>query len=286
MAKDLESLIRPGMGMSVISDLSEYDWEAWNGRMMVWEAPMQGEQYALGVDPAEGVGQDNSVCEVIRVGSINRPSEQVAEFACNFMTPPDFANVVNTIGRFYHDADNNEAYCAIECNANCGEVMMTELRLRLEYSNLYIKKDYNRVENLYTNKIGWWTDKKTRPQLIARGLHAFLKGDMIINSEELFKEMSRFEKDHLLANAKAKAASGYHDDRVIAILIAFWAGHEDWWLSGEDIHDERRLRQKGIELQAKMPVTATPSKKKRDFQNQAITLREMWSRADAELLDE
>lgn len=98
--------------------------------------------------------------------------------------------------------------------------------------------------------------------------------------------MSRFEKDHLLANAKAKAASGYHDDRVIAILIAFWAGHEEWWLSGEDIHDERRLRQQGIELQAKMPETVTPSRRKKDWQNSAITLRGMMERADDWLLDE
>lgn len=270
--------------MSIIDEISEYDWEAWNGRLLVWESPMAGETYAIGVDPAEGVGQDNSVCEVIRVGTILRPDEQVAEFACNFLSPPDFANVVNTIGRFYHDAEGDEAFCTIECNASCGDVMTTELRMRLDYTNLYINKDYNRVENMYTNKIGWWTNKSTRPKLIARGLHAFQKGDLIINSEFLFREMSRFERDHFIA--KAKAAHGFHDDRVLSILIAYWGAHDDEWLAGEDIAEERRMRAKGIEWQREMEETPTPSKKKRDWQNSAITLREMNARADDWLLDD
>src|SRR4026209_1912563 len=103
MDKGLSALMRPGCGMKLIGKIGEYDFDFWNGRLLIWEPPERGEMYAIGVDPAEGVGQDRSVCEVIKVGNLQHPDIQVAEFASDYLDPIFFADVVNTIGRFYCD---------------------------------------------------------------------------------------------------------------------------------------------------------------------------------------
>lgn len=277
MAKDISSLIKPGMGMQVITDPGQFDYDFWNGRLLVWEAWEAGESYAIGVDPAEGVGQDRSVCEVIKIGNLHHPDVQVAEFTCDFLDPIFFADIVNIVGRFYHDDEGSEAFATIECNAPCGDTLVNDLRSRLDYGNLFIWKAYDRITNMYTNKYGWWTNKTTRPKIIARGLHAFSQKDLIVHSTYLLDEMADFERDHFIAKAKAK--HGRHDDRIMALLIGYWGAHDDEWISGEDIGEQRRLRGLAGEMQEVM-ATQQAAGRRADFQNTAITYDDMMSRAN------
>lgn len=283
MANDISKLLRPGFGLKVI-DYNEYDYDYWNGRLLIWESPEAGEQYAIGVDPAEGVGADRSVCQVLKVGNMVHPDVQVAEFACDFLDPVDFASCVKVIGDFY-GSNGEEAFCTVECNAPCGDTMVNDLRMRLDYSNLFIWKAYDKITNIYTNKLGWWTNRTTRPKLIARGLHAFANSDLIVNSPFCLDEMSDFERDHFIA--KAKARFGRHDDRIMALLIAYFGAHDEEWMAGEDIAEERRARMYGRQIQQLIvePET-TPVRRRVDYQNTAITLKEMYERADAALLEE
>jgi hypothetical protein len=277
MAKDLLSLIKPGMGLKVLPGIGEYDYDYWNGRLLIWEAPEQCEDYAIGVDPAEGVSADRSVCEVIKIGNLHHPDVQVAEFTCDYLDPIDFGNVVNTVGRLYSGPEGYEAFATIECNAPCGDTMLNDMRARLDYTNLYIWKAYDRINNVYTNKYGWWTNRVTRPKLIARGLHAFTNGDLVVNSPFLLDEMSDFERDHFIA--KAKARHGRHDDRIMALLIGYWGAHDDEWLAGEDIAEERRLRRAAKDVQNGM-AKAAPVARRADYQNQALTYAQMMARAN------
>lgn len=280
--KDVSALVRPGMGLSVIEP-SHLDTDPWNGRLLVWESPQPAETYALGIDPAMGVARDRSVCQVIRIGTLYRPDEQVAEFACDFLDPVFFADIVNTIGRFY-GTQEMEAFATVEINADCGDTLANDLRMRLDYSNQFIWKAYDRLNNMYTNKIGWYTTKTTRPKIIARGLHAMIQNDLIINSPYLIDEMADFKRDH--TEAKAKARSGRHDDRVMALLIGYWGAHDEEWLNGDDLAEERRLRANATDEQLEMleqVITAKPGRP--DYQNQAMTYKQMCERSDEDFSD-
>jgi hypothetical protein len=265
------------MGLHVIEEVSRFESDWWNGRLLIWEGPEQGETYAIGVDPAEGAGQDRSVCEIIKVGNLYHPDVQVAEFACDYLDPIYFADVVNTIGRFYKDPEGTEAFATIEFNAPCGDTMISDLCNRLSYTNQFIWKAYDRINNVYTNKYGWSTNKATRPKIIARGLHAFGVGDLVVNSPFVIDEMEDFARDHFVA--KAKARHGTHDDRLMALLIGYWGAHDDEFLNGEDIGEQRRMRIAAGEIQQEM-IKEVTAKKKADFQNTAITYRQMQERAN------
>lgn len=283
MNLSLDALIKPGNGLRVIQrSIYDYDW--WNGRLLVWEAPEHGAEYILGIDSAEGVQADRSVCQVIKRGTLTYPDQQVAEFACDFMDPVDFSGVVNTIGRFYRDPDGSEAFCTIEVNNPAGAAILNTLRTRWDYTNLFNRKDYEKRENLFTTKLGWHTTRHNRGIIIARSLHALQYGDLLINSSFLIEEMADFESNFDLAAAKAKGRDA-HDDRVMALMIGYFGGHDDEWLSGEDIAEERRLRTQAGSIQNKMEEEHRhlPLNQRIDWQNTAISYSGMMQKAEEDL---
>lgn len=240
---------------------------AWNGRLIVWEEPRSNASYVIGVDVAEGVGADRSVCEVLRLGDLERPDEQVAEWASDFHTVTRLAEVAETLGHFYRGMDGLPALLAVEATGP-GIDVVSDLAGRA-YANQFIRKIYDAREEVMSQKLGWSTNRQTRPRLLQRGLHALQEKDLVINSPYLLDEMQDFTIDQV--RAKAQARAGRHDDRVMAFLIAYSAGHDEEWLAGEDM----ALRRK--EFRARKPqqltVSGTPSRK--DYQNTAITYEQM-----------
>ncbi len=282
---DWKSLIKPGLGLNIIGR-SEFSYDYWNGKLLCWEPPQINEEYILGVDSAEGIGADRSVLQVIKRGNLIHPDIQVAEFASDFISPVDFAGIVNTVGRFYADPDGGEAFITIEVNNPAGTAIQNTLRTRWDYTNMFERKDYEKRENMIMNKVGWHTTRQNRGIIIARSQHALMYGDLLINSPFLVEEMADFESNFDMAAAKAKSKGG-HDDRIMSLMIAYYGGHDYEWLSGEDIAEERRLLMAARAQADKIvnPEEYEKPKGGRDFQNTAISARDMWARADAALFD-
>ena len=230
-------LIRPGMGIHLVQR-SQYDFDYWNGRLLLWGLPEPGATYTIGVDVAEGVGKDRSVIEVLRNGDRKRPDEQVAEWASDMHDMMELSPIINTIGHFYRDSEGEEALVNIELNGP-GDSTLQDLRYRLDYSNFFIYKRYDKRNTALTQWLGFVTNASTRRKLVGRGMHAIKRGDLIVHSEYLLDEMADFQRDHFMA--KAQAVSGTHDDRVMALLLANWAAHDDELMAGDDIAEERRV---------------------------------------------
>jgi hypothetical protein len=111
-------------------------------------------------------------------------------------------------------------------------------------------------------------------------MHALANKDLIINSPFLLDEMADFERDHFIA--KAKARHGKHDDRIMALLIGYWGAHDDEFLAGEDIGEERRLRK---HAKTEQKEVLAPLTKRVDYQNTAITAKDAAAHADDWLFD-
>lgn len=246
--------------------------DAWNGRLLIYEQPRHGHRYVLGVDVAEGVGKDRSVIEVIRYGTLLEPDEQVAEWASDFHTTRELLDVVETLGWFYQGSDDLPALVVIEVTGP-GMDVCSDLAGK-GYPNLYERQIWDKLDETFANKIGWSTNRATRPRLISKGIHAFSQKDLVVNSPHLFDEMQDFTGDPL--KAKTQAKSGRHDDRVMALLIGYHGGHDEEWLAGEDVAAERRARATRL----KPTLTAAGQVVKKDWQNTAITYDQMraeWS---------
>lgn len=99
-----------------------------HGKFRVWEKPVNGGTYVLGVDTAKGTGENFSVIQVLRVHGI-RPvrMQQVAVWEDNYTDVYTFASVVNKMSYYY-----NNAYMMVENN---GEGSPVVNRLWWEYEN-------------------------------------------------------------------------------------------------------------------------------------------------------
>lgn len=177
-----------------------------DGRMVMWEPPVPGMEYTVGVDSSQGTqSADPAAIQVITAeGGRQR---QVARWAGK-EDPIVLANIVEAIGHFY-----NEAMVAIEIN---GVGIATQAALLQRYYNLYRWRYLDKTAN-FTERVGWWTTPSSKPPLIANFRHRVTTGSLVIRDMATLEELRTFVHD---GRGAATAAAGAHDDLVMALAIA------------------------------------------------------------------
>lgn len=277
----LVQLVPKGVRWKGLPPPERDDYFYWNGRLLVYEYPLRKAQYVLGVDPGQGVGSDRSVVQVLKVGTTEYPTTQVAEFASDRHSPVELAEIAAAIGRMYGGIED-EALAVVELNsAGGGKTTQNDLRFKWGYTNLYIRKNDTSFEADFEQRFGWQTTPYNRRNLVYQGTAAFNSGDLIVNSPHAIEEMRDFQPE--MHDAIAAAASGKKDDRVMALFMAYLGAHEDEWRSGENVARARRT------LTAAASVRETEEEKnpgpKRDWQNTPVRADVMWASWD-NILDE
>lgn len=206
----------------------EEEGEARENVLRIWEKPQPGFLYVIGVDVSYGQdGGDSSAIQVIRVGNRSTPDEQVAEW-CGTINPVELAQPIWLLGHMYADrADGLPAKLAIETNPGSpGLVTQTEL-IRRGYPHFYTWRKPNKLGKGFTKEVGWWTTPGTRPLLTDKGVDAICKRHLRVNSLPLVGEMDTFIAAMSASGVrKMEHAQGEHDDRLMALFIAYYVAHE------------------------------------------------------------
>lgn len=193
------------------------------GALIMYEEPKPNTSYTIGCDPSWGLGQDRSVIHVLKNGTLHQPDEQVAEFAADSINMHDLTPICYMLGNLYkHTGEDIEALMSVECNIS--DDIVHQLRDNYNYSNLFIWKFYDNIKNKMSNKLGWWTNARTRPKIIMKAVHYIKQGWWDIHSPWMINEMQTIEK--LEDKARVEAASGHHDDMFMAGAIALWSAHD------------------------------------------------------------
>jgi hypothetical protein len=183
-------------------------------RLHVWERPIREFRYVMGVDVSLGNdGGDYSCVQVIKLTDTIEPDEQVACWR-GLIVPEDLAEVVYSIGHWY-----NEALAAVEVNS-MGMVTNSILCRDWEYENVYRYKRMDRLKNFLTDIIGFWTDEKSKRALMSKMSKALHSDSLRIRCEQTVRELYDFTDDY------EAASDGAHDDRLMALHIALYCGHE------------------------------------------------------------
>lgn len=176
------------------------------GYIRIFEEPKPGYPYVMGGDTA-GEGSDCFTAHVID----NTDGHQVAELQ-QPLSEILYARQIYCLGRYY-----NDALAAIEVNFS------TYPQLKLEewhYPNLYQRERFDKYKNRMEPSFGWLTSSKTRPIILAE-LHTIMEEEPeLVVSFETLGEMLTFVYDK---DRKPQAASGQHDDLVLAAAITHGA---------------------------------------------------------------
>ncbi len=170
----------------------------------VWEQPQEGREYVIGADVAD-VGDDKSVATIMDKSQ----GKTVARWRGD-IEPSEFGELLEQLGRYY-----NNALMGVEIN-NHG--LTTVQRLRdLNYQNMYRRergKDERWEE--FTSKLGWLTNRQTKPLMID-GLAEAINGGKIIDHDlDFIRECFTFVIDD---RGKTEAQQGSHDDTVMSTAI-------------------------------------------------------------------
>jgi len=171
----------------------------------IYEKPIVGMKYYIGVDSSEGIGKDYSTCVVM-----DQDGKEVAMFKNNKIKPYELAAFINELGRYY-----NKAYLVVE-KASGGHSVIERLRYEYKYMNMAKYKSYDQFNRVQW-AIGFDTNAKTKGLIINDLREMFEKGQILINSSDTVEEMKVFE---IKENGSMGAMSGYHDDLVMSTALS------------------------------------------------------------------
>ncbi len=181
------------------------------GALWIWKEPLEGNDYIIGVDCAEGVGKegDNSCFQIIDAISL----EQVAEFYSNLVPPHIFAQIINQIGLYY-----NTATVVVE-NNTIGGAVLNCLTNDLAYESIYYEH-----KKTIANKPGIKVSSSNRSVLLESMQHRLINGNIKINSHRLVDELKTFI--YSAQKKRAEAVKGKHDDAIMAMCFALYVRDE------------------------------------------------------------
>lgn len=190
----------------VLSDVELVEKAA--GAIKIYQLPKNGHYYTIGGDTA-GDGSDHFIAQVIDVQTL----EQCAVFDRESIDEDEYSEIVYLLAQLY-----NHALIAIEVNFSTYPTRyITE---RLQYSNVYLRQEFDSIAQKYSARYGFKTTAITRPNIISDLVVIFRENANLIKDKTTLREMLVFVKDK---KGKPQAIDGYHDDNVMALAIAYWA---------------------------------------------------------------
>lgn len=221
------------------------------GILAVWEKPRPEREYRIGVDVSEGIeigtrDTDYSVAVVL-------DAETYAEVAClrTRIDPDLLAWQLTTLGRWY-----NGAFLVVESN-NHGLVSLKFLSEVYEYPNLYFERTMDERSIRATRKLGFKTSVKSKPVLVDFLKQLIREKEIDVHSPVVIDELMTFVN---MPNGRQAAASGSHDDCVMALALAAW-GCKVMPFSSTDLVPNRYGKQKGEPYQIYIPPGGVREKK-------------------------
>ena len=181
----------------------------------IYHLPKRGKRYYAGIDVAAGVGGDDSTLSMI-----DDDGQEVLAFFSNKVSPHDFAEIINEIGRYYH-----YAFLCVERNSY-GSVVLQQLREVHEYMNMYKMKSFDE-RGRKKLKLGFLTTESSKKIAISLFRQNFETGMINIECKTLLEQLTIFvEKDGKLGN---KRGDKNKDDLVISMTLANVAMAEGKW---------------------------------------------------------
>lgn len=220
----------PAINFSLVPLKFESYQEDPNGRLYIWEFPRENCVYVIGADTAEGIGQDRSVLQVIRLRNqwdATDLDQQVAEFASAFTNARDLWPLALCLGTYYSTPDSKgkieQIRQVIECNGG-GESVQYELQ-KLGWWNFHPWKSYDNKKQTRYNKIGWFTNYRTRAMAVDTIVCALRDEWLTVRSPWFVEEMDSFERDE--SRQSLRAGYGAHDDRIMSMAFSLFSSYVD-----------------------------------------------------------
>ena len=180
------------------------------GGIKIFEEPKK-QIYQIGVDPSLGES-DPSHIKVVSKDT----GHEVACFT-GYVPTVQIVNKIITLADMYSMLKEPLVIPEV---TGIGQALVEELRKR--YNHIYVREVYSDRERRKTKKLGFSTNYSTKMQLVEHFRKQLEKNFPVIRDLMTFEEFQVFSYSDVAGQQGASAPSGYHDDAVMATLLAFW----------------------------------------------------------------
>lgn len=185
-------------------------WVEGEGSFHIWEEPIRGEKYVLGVDISTGRSKDFSVIQVLK------GLEQVAAYRGK-IDPDELAYLASWCGKVY-----NTGLIIPERNG-IGLATVLKLVNDIKYPRLYTHERVDTTNRSVSVEYGYTTTGRNRIQILDDINSLIRTGELKIRDVRTLNEMEAFVFSGTGTKDKPEAASGKNDDTVMALALAVHA---------------------------------------------------------------
>ena len=206
--------------------------------LFMYAQPVKEHVYVGMVDVSRGKGLDYSAFSIVDVSQM--PYKQVCTYRNNFITPMDFAEIVNRVFRNY-----NKAAALVEIN-DLGEQVSYGLHNDYEYDNVLFTEHAGRGGKRITTGFSKGVDIGVRTTKTVKSVGCSIlkllveQNQLIINDMNTIVELGTFSKK---ANSY-EAEPGNHDDMVMGLVLFGWLTDQQYFKEITDINTLMKLREK------------------------------------------
>lgn len=196
------------------------------GPLIIYEEPVDGQEYVLGVDTAEGKVRDRNAGPIatgdnrnpdFNAVSVVRVSDwkECATYLSNY-APPLFLKDVLAIACLYGKMSGLEPPLIVPEINGPGIAIVEGLREQ-GYPAIWRQQVFLHIEQRMVEQIGWRTDQRSRPMMLTELQRAILNGTAGISCPRTAKhaQAMRYGNDGV-----ARAQGSQKDDLAIAYMLA------------------------------------------------------------------
>ena len=190
------------------------------GWFELFEEPVPGHEYVIGVDVAEGKlpeGGRRPDASVAIVLDRSRGCKQVCTLSGQISEEVMVAPLILLAEYF------NGAYIVCERNST-GKHVCIQLRKQYPRRRLFNKSSWNENNKSHSQEVGWLTSHGTRPSLISRIASYIHTSSVKLQDAKTVDECRAF---HFTSGGRVEASPGKHDDHVMALGMAI-IGNESY----------------------------------------------------------
>lgn len=149
-------------------------------RLRIFNRPIKGSKYIMGVDPAKGTGEHDATIQIYKINSFAPVRlENVATFQSNVTDTYELSSIINRLSIYY-----NDAIIFIENNGE-GATVSQNLWWVFENPNLYNSGNKE-------NEIGIRATKATKPKAVVTMKKLIEDGCLHVKDRETCKQLSTF----------------------------------------------------------------------------------------------
>jgi hypothetical protein len=212
--------------------VNEYNEKDTMDKLLVYEGPKEGFDYACGVDTADGLDKEDeerACASISKVGKGDGCDEQACELTSKRMNPAQMVPFVACMATWYgkRTKDHRGVKFAIEQVRGPGDTCQNQLKIMgFNYHHAPKRYDSKKIKDESKTKQGWYSNSWSVPMLMTSFVDAINGGWYIPKSKWLIEECKTLERHITGSKSKMEHREGQFDDRVRAAAQSYFTTHD------------------------------------------------------------